>query len=361
MKMPMIRRSIVAPASTVATIAVVALSACSSSGNTSSGSAASQPASSAPHVATATFDGPSSRYFSDVPSPKTTPGTKFVLGFSDPYAAIPGLLAEQKAACAEAVKLGGSCISKDANVSVQTQVSQVNELLSQHVTALAIDPLDPQALAPSFTAAKNAKVPVVAADTPADTSQATNPLIAASISQAFDYSAWVTVGAAAKAMRGATFAILGTASPNPVLQYLLSQEKAYALAFGLKFAGQVDAQQDTPTQWSSAASTLAQKYPAMKLVLTYNDPSALAASSAIRASGRSDVKVADANGYSAAAKAAIQSGAMIASYAVPWTLKGKALADAAYEAQTRQSLSKIIALKGEAVTSANVNTVPTTG
>lgn len=361
-------------------ITVAALSACSSSSSLPSASSAvagsSAGASSAgasgavssPAAAAGTasalaagYDGPSKPYFTAVADPAIKAGLKFALGYSDPYAAIPGLLAEEKAACAEAVKLGGTCISKDANVSVQTQVSQVNELLTQKVSAIAISPLDPQALSPSFTAARSGGVPVVATELPADPTRATNPLVYTSINQALDYSSWATMSAVATAMPGASFVIMGTASPNPLLQYLLVQEKQYATQFGLTFLGEVDAQQDNPSQWASAATTLSQKYPEMKLLLTYNDPAALAASGAIRSSGRTDVKVADANGYSSSARAAITDGKMVASYAVPWAAKGRAMAIAAYNAQTGQKMPKIVAIKGEVVTAANAGTVETTG
>lgn len=344
----------------VITTAAVSMTACSSSSSDTSG-ADTDKDSTAASVRKVDFDGPSSKFFGSASEPRRVSGTKFVLGFSTAYAAIPGLLAQQKAACDEAVRLGGKCISKDANVSVQNQVSQLNELLTQGATAIAIDPLDPQALKPAFTSAKNAGVPVVAADIPADTSQKPNEQITASVSQALDYSAWATMRAVAEQMPGTTFGILGTASHNPLLQYLLDQQEKYAKAFGLKFAGRVDAQQDNATQWATAATSLAQKYPAMKVVVTYQDPAALAASSAIRATGRTDVKVADANGYSKAAKAAIENGTMVASYAVPWDLKGKAMAIAAYKAQTGQDVQQITAVKGQVVTKDNVGSVETVG
>ena len=52
---------------------------------------------------------------------------------------------------------------------------------------------------------------------------------------------------------------------------------------------------------------------------------------------------------------------MVVSYAVPWAAKGRAMAIAAYNAQTGQKMPKIVAIKGEVVTAANADAVQTTG
>ena len=307
------------------------------------------------------YIGPDEKNFLNLPEPSRNSGRQFTLGYLNAYAALPSLLAEQKAACAEAVKLGGRCIAKDADVNVQTQVSQFSQLLSQGVSAIAMEPLDPNALAPSLKQAAARNIPVASADTPPDVAQRPIANVSTNVSQALDYAAWATMSVVAKQMPGTQFAVMGTSSPNPLLKYLTARCKYWAEQQGMTFAGEIDATADTPTAWSTAGSNIAQKYPKAKVLVAYNDASALAASNTIRASGRTDLRVADANGYTAKAKTALQNGSMVASYSVPWNAKGRALAIAAYDATVGAKVYPTVGIKGVPVTKSNANSVPTIG
>ena len=344
---------------TLALVGVVATVAACSSGSSTSGGASSSGSSSA--FANKPYTGQDEKHFVTLTDPTPKSGTTFTLGFLNAYAALPSLLAEQKGACAEATKLGGTCITKDANLSVQTQVSQMSELLSQGVTAISMEPLDPGALAPSLKQAATKKVPVTSADTPPDITQPATANISTNVSQGLDYAAWATMTAVAKQMPGVHFALMGTASPNPLLKFLVARSKYWAEQQGLKFDGEVDATADTPTAWSTAGGTIGQKYRNAKVLVAYNDASALAASSTVRAAGRTDLVVADANGYTARAKAALKSGAMVASYAVPWDQKGRAQAIEAYNAATGGTVTPIVGIKGVVATKSNADSVSTIG
>ena len=341
---------------------VASLAACSSGSSNSPGAnVASGNASGGSKFPDKPYRGPDQKNFLTLPEPTSKGGGAFVLGFLNAYAALPSLQAEQKAACAEAAKLGGRCIAKDGNASVQTQVSQFAQLLSQGVSAIAMEPLDPSALAPSLRQAAAKHVAIASADTPADTTQPTVADVDTNVSQAVDYAAWATMTQAAKQMPGVQFALMGTSSPNQLLKYLIARCKYWAEQQGLSFAGEIDATADTPTAWSTAGGAIGQKYPNAKILVTYNDASALAAANTIRAAGRTDLLVADANGYMSQAKAALEAGSMVASYAVPWDKKGRALAQAAYNAATGNKVVPIVGIKGTAVTKANADSVPTIG
>ena len=338
-------------------VGVVATVAACSSGSTGGGSTSSG---SGAAFADKPYSGQDEKHFVTLADP-TASGKKFTLGFLNAYAALPSLLAEQQAACDEATKLGGTCITKDANLSVQTQVSQMSELLSQGVTAISMEPLDPGALAPSLAQAAAQHVPVTSADTPPDITQPATSDVSTNVSQGLDYAAWATMTAVAKQMPGVHFAVMGTASPNPLLKFLISRCTYWAEQQGLTFDGEVDATADTPTAWSTAGGAIGQKYRNAKVLVSYNDASALAAASTVRAAGRTDLVVADANGYTARAKAALQSGTMVASYAVPWDQKGRAQAIEAYEAATGGTVTPIVGIKGVVVTKSNAASVSTIG
>jgi ABC-type sugar transport system substrate-binding protein len=307
------------------------------------------------------YRGPESSAFKLLPRPARDSAVHFKLGYLDPFAAIPGLLDEQNAACAEAKALGGSCVTDDANDEVQTQVAQFSQLLAQKVTAIVVSPLDPQALAPSLKQAAAAHVPVVVNDAPADLSTAAVSGAASNISQAFDYSSWATMTAIARLMPGTTFAIMASSSPNPLLQYLVAREKSWGVTQGLKFVGQVAAPSDSQASWASTAGTIAQRYPSARVLVTYNDPSAVAAASGLASVGKSDIKVADANGFESLAATAIKDGKMIASYSVPTASEGTQMAIAAYDKLAGRPVPTTIAIKSVAVTKANVASVKAVG
>jgi ABC-type sugar transport system substrate-binding protein len=70
------------------------------------------------------------------------------------------------AAEAEIKKEGGTSVLLTAGgqTAVANQVSQVNDLVSRHVKALIVDPIDGQAIVPALKRAKAANIPVVIVD-----------------------------------------------------------------------------------------------------------------------------------------------------------------------------------------------------
>lgn len=282
------------------------------------------------------YDGPEKQYIGAVPGATQKPGYKFTIGFLQPAGFIPTLIVDQQAVEAETKALGGQFIALDANDSVQTQVSQFNDLIAKRVSAIISFPLDPSAEGPSLKAAGQAGITVVEQEAPAEVTQPKVPGAVTQITQGWDQSSYLTMKAIAALKPGDTFGVIDTASPIPALHYQAQTEIAWGEKLGLRFTGKVFATADTPSAWAAAANALTEKYPTTKLVLAYNDPAALSAMSALRSGGHTDVQIAGTNGYSSGARAAIASGAMLADYAVPWNAIGKATVDIAYEALTKQ-------------------------
>jgi ABC-type sugar transport system substrate-binding protein len=303
------------------------------------------------------YDGPDAAFFAAMAEPTVKKGFDFKLGFLNASSAFPSLLAQQAAACKAAEDLGGSCVVFDAESNPQKQVSQFDSLLAQGVSAIVVQPSNPDALAPSLAQAAKQGIPVIAGDTPADTSSAPLANLVAQVSQLSDYGSYQTATAVAGMKPGAHFAVLGTALPIPILKFIVARTKYWAEKQGLIFDGQVDATAQTPAAWSAAANTIGQKYPEVTVVFSFNDSSALAAVNTLKAGGRADIVVADANGFTSLAQAAIKDGSMIASFAQAWDEKGRYLALAAYAAATGQHVPAIIGVKGVLVTSKNVDGV----
>lgn len=76
----------------------------------------------------------------------------------------PFYVAAAKEAESHAKKLGVKFISVDAQGDITKQINDVNDLLSQGIDVLLLDPVDPEALIPATEAAEQAGVPVVIYD-----------------------------------------------------------------------------------------------------------------------------------------------------------------------------------------------------
>lgn len=111
---------------------VLTLAACGADGTPSAESAAaSSSRTTAGAQADAGYSGAEKGLPTQYARPVKKAGEKFVVGMLSPTQSEPLLQEITAAASAEAKKLGGTLIVKDAQVSPDKQVSQFNELLTQ--------------------------------------------------------------------------------------------------------------------------------------------------------------------------------------------------------------------------------------
>lgn len=347
----------------------IVLSACGSSGSSGAGAGAGASgatsagssnafdaelaASSSPDSSYKGVDAP---YFTTLPEPATKSGIKFKVGYLSEFNGQPILLAMQQGAQNEVQKLGGTFVAKDAGLDPQKQASQLNELISQKVDVIIGDPIVSAALAPGIAAAKQAGIPFIEIDGPADETQ---PLVAnavTAVTHSFDYIVWKTMKGLAAEHPGATFATMGLALPVDPLIYLCKRVQYWGTQFGLKFLGQVDATNDTPAGYGPALNTILTKYPDVKIVVTYNDQSVVAAATTVATNGR-NVFVATPNGGQALSQQALNAGKVDMVYRVPWEGTGTQAAIAAYDVVSKQHLPlpKFVNLTGPVLTKATAN------
>ena len=100
------------------------------------------------------YNGTDRGHFTVLPEPEVKAGASFKVGFLNANAGQPILLAMQKAAQAEAEKLGGSFIALDAASNPQTQASQLQQLIAQHVNVIIGNPVVSAALGPGIAQAR---------------------------------------------------------------------------------------------------------------------------------------------------------------------------------------------------------------
>jgi ABC-type sugar transport system substrate-binding protein len=342
-------------------VALATATACSS-GSVSTG-ASSAPASSTATAAAApqvVYNGPEATLPHTYPTPKVKPGLNCRLGYMNIYAAIASLAEEQKAAAAEAKRLGCSFIALNDQLTLTTQVNDFNQLISQHVSAILTYPIVPSALAPSVKKANAAHIVVVGQNTPVAADQPLPGGYATDILQGFDTTAYDRVKDVATHSPGASFGIIGLAQPVASLQYLDQRTKYWAQKFGLKFVGEVDAQQDNPASASTAASGLLAKYPTVKVIFGYNDNAAVAAATVARASNRSSVLIVGSNGEAEALNG-IKAGTIFSTSQQNFDQVGVQMVDAAYDLLTGVKVPKFVVVPVTEVNKSNVGSVTPIG
>lgn len=359
----------------VAALALMALVAgCGSSGSSSSSaSTASSEESAGGETANASEGGGSESSATSVPyngPEKGLPSEYAVakeklanctIGYQNISGAISSLAAEQEAAEEEAQNLGCKIVTLDDQLNPTTQVNNFEQLLTQKVSALVVYPIVPSALAPSLAKAESASIPVISDTTPP---QVTTPLpkgYVSRVQQGWDQVAYLRAKYVAEQDPGTEFVIMGLAAPVESLEYLGERTKYWAEKFGLKFAGQIDAQEDTPASASTAMSGIVGKYPDAGAIFAYNDNAAVAASTVAKAS-QSSATICGANGQKEAFQA-IESGALACTVWIDFDELGKQLVRGVYDAaaEPETKLPETVVVPVEIVDSENVGSLEPIG
>lgn len=318
-------------------------------------SASAKPTGTAAERPTA-YDGPAKDLPENFPVPEDK-GEDLTIGYLQIYGALPTLAVQQRGAEARAEELGVELIVKDAELNPQKQVSQFDELLAEGVDAIVVYPVVPESLGPALAKAEEAGIPVIATNANPDVSQPLGEGYDADLEAPIDREAYAMAEFGADAQPGGKFGIIGNAAPIAALKYMAEREKYWGERFGLEFAGQVDAKEDTAAGYGPAVSELIAKNPDIDQIWVYNDLVALTASTVVKSSGMDDVKIISNSGAGEAVLAAIKSGDIAMSYQLPWADQGEALVNAAYGSATGQNLPlpQMVSLQGTAITADNVD------
>lgn len=234
----------------------------------------------------------------------------YVVGMKGPGAGNPFWAAVEKGAKDMGAKLGVDVVvvAPPAESDVQAQITQIEDLIAQKVSGIALAPTDPNALAPVVDQAKAAGIPVVFIDTKGInegvTFIGTNNEVGAAL--AADYMC----------------KNLPQGSEVAILQGLISQSTGQARAegskkglegCGLKVVAEQTAEWDRAKGQSVTENILAGN-PNIKGIFGSNDNMALGAVEALKSAAKTDVMVVgfDANPDAAAAIAAGDMAASIA-------------------------------------------------
>jgi ABC-type sugar transport system substrate-binding protein len=258
---------------------------------------------------------------------------------------------------AEARGLGCTVVALDDALSPDKQVSNMQQLLGQNVDAIIFYPLDPKATTPVLKQAQTKDVPVIAIDASfGDTKPV--PLIATQVWQGRDIQAYLQANVLADAKPDANVGLIGIGIPVPAIKYLTERQKNFVEQKGLTVLGTQDNPSDDVTGGEKAGNALLQRNQKIDSVIGYNDPSALGAVIAARATGR-DITVVGLNGSSDGIDG-VKTGKLIATVQVDPIGIGSQTAVAAYSLITKQNLPlpPIVIRPGVLVTQDNVDDIP---
>ncbi len=304
----------------------------------------------------ATYSGPELKFPHTYAKPSGKAKSAFTVGLLSPNASVLVLKQIIDGATAVVKAHGGTLTAEDAGFNVQTQVSQFQNLLAQHVNAIILFALDPAALAPSLAQAKAAGIPVISTDQPVDSTQKVDSHLTSDLALGRDKTAFLDAKTIAQKKPHASFAVIGTAAPVADLKYLTAREIYWGKRFGLKFVGEVDAQTDNAAGASAAMSGILARYHGVQALMTYNDATAESAAATALSSGNSTIKIASVNGE-APAIAEVKSGRLLSTVLINGTLAGTLEGYAAVDAVLKQHvpLPRLTVMSVTLITKANAS------
>jgi ribose transport system substrate-binding protein len=253
------------------------------------------------------------------PSAGSPPAKTYTIGFTNPIASNDQLHTLQEAITARAQALGDKVIALDDQLDVNKQISDIDQLVAQHVDAIIVFPLDPKAITPAVERAKAAGIKTIGINATLGNTGATD-------AQPFD--AAVNQGEEEMATGTATFVVdklggtgnvlgVGLGIPVPTIEYQMQVMQKVVTDGGLKWLARVD----NPTDDAAGAQPVVEqallRFPNINAIMAYNDPSALGAVAAVKAAGKqADILITGANGV---ALDQVRNGDIALSYdLLPW-------------------------------------------
>jgi ribose transport system substrate-binding protein len=282
-------------------------------------------------------------------------GAGLLIGFSQVTLQSP-FYVELKEGAEAAAKAGGDqLIFLDANGDVNKQNNDIQDLISRGVKILVLNPVNPQAVAPSIEAAKSAGIPVITVDRP------------------------VEKGAVAHV--GRDNVKMGNLVGQAVLEYLKSKNISPASAKVIEIQGDAGGivmanrrdgfhaavkaagvpiiegpySEYIRANAVTATQDLLQAHPDVKVVYAHNDDMALGALQVLKEAGRNDVAVAGIDGLSEALKIMQPDGQYIATALNDPRYLGDVTIQTARQVAAKKSVPAFIDAGTTLVTSANVS------
>ncbi len=272
------------------------------------------------------------------------------------------LQAFQAALIAAGKNLGIKVVAMDADLNVQTQVSNIQQMVAEHMNGIIVFPLAPNTLNPALTQARAAGIKVLGLNAVIQPPAAGASIAPynANFDQGEDYQgASLLAQYVSQQIKGQGNVLgLGIGVPVPSLQFLLQQYQAdmKTAASGAQWLETASNATDDIAGGQKAAQEAVTKYQGkINAVMAYNDDSAIGASIAFKEAGVKNPIIVGMNGDPEGV-AAIEDGQMSAMIdIVPWreALIGAAMMD---RLLTGESVPTWVATPVEMYTKADIST-----
>jgi ribose transport system substrate-binding protein len=268
---------------------IVALAACGSSNSSSSSSSTAAASGSGSASSTSTSSSSSTK--------------QLVVGFSNPQGAQPILQTFQKSLVAAGKNLGIKVVPVDAQLNPQKQVSDINQMVAQHVNGIIVFPLAPGTLNPALNQARAQGIKVLGFNAVVQ-----KPAAGASIApydadfdQGEDYQgAQLLAQYVSQQLHGKGNVLgIGIGVPVPSLHFMVQQYQAdlKQLSPSMTWLSTVDNATDDINGGQKVASQATTRYHGnIQAVMAYNDDSAIGAAIALKSAGSQNAVIVGQNG-----------------------------------------------------------------
>jgi ribose transport system substrate-binding protein len=231
---------------------------------------------------------------------------KITYGIPSPLSTEPGEHNINLGITCYAEKTGGKVVTLDANLDVNKQISDFDNLLAQGAKVLPFLPLDPKAFTGPFSRAADQGATVV--ELYNKDSKAPGKVYENSRAAGEDAVKYV----AQKFPNGAKALLIG-GPPIPAVTERMAGFKENAAAAKITVLEQADNLKDNVNDARTLADDLLTKHPDVNVVFGFNDNSAIGAGLALKSRGMKDVLVFGINGTPEGIKA-VKDGTITATY-----------------------------------------------
>lgn len=213
------------------------------------------------------------------------------VAYSSPVASQPGQQIVTNGLNAGAKELGWEVNVIDANLSPDQQVSNVQTMIQQQAAAIGLWALDSGAMEGTYAQAKSANIPVIGVNSEGANVSST---VWWGVNRCDDDQSPYRQAAKqiAETRPGGKVIVLG-GPPVPSIQANVKCFSDAAKAAGLTILAQIDNTKDTSANAASLTADTFTKYPDVDAVWSYNDSSAIGASTSATQAGR---KISDGTG-----------------------------------------------------------------
>lgn len=282
---------------------------------------------------------------------KQDSGKKLKFGFTCVTMNNPFFISLEKAVRDEVEKSNGTLITLDPQSDQNKQIAQVEDLISQKVDLIFLNPVDWKGVKPALDAAKKAGLPVVNFDAPVFEQDLVNTVVA---SDNFNAGKICAEDLLKKMPDGGKIAIIDCSTAKSV------EDRIDGFMAGLgdkKYKFEVVARQDGKGQLEASmpiAVAMLQANPDIKAFMGGNDPTALGVIAAIKTANKKDIYVYGVDG-SPDIKAAIKAGDVTGTGAQSPINIGKESYKAAVKILNKEQVDKSISVKTMLINKDNVD------